>query len=164
MPLENVSLRAAVDWTLKKTNTGFDSTAHGPTSKSFGLVPAVATFQYLGGVRYTVAGGGNQVVDLSAISSANSFTGESATLTKIIGLLVLPTGSGVKVEPHTTDGLSWFFSGTTPAVTVPADGCFFFAQPAAQTMSGTSKNFKFSNTAGGGGATLTLDLVFLGGT
>jgi hypothetical protein len=160
VPLTQSSLEVRSTYALTRTNTGFGDTKVGPKTRTYTLQPAVATFNQLYAARLVLAAAASQTVDFSAITNLAQ---EAATLTKAVTLELYPSGTdaAVKIEPGAADPLTWFFSGTTPAITIPTGGVFVFAQPLAQVVSGAAKNLKFTNTGSG---TLTLDVILRGGT
>lgn len=159
MSLETVKLSTSIQFTLSKTVAGYDSISH-DDAKSFNLTPDTDTYSQHLTKRYSVAGGASQTVDLQSFT--DDFFGTAGSMTGVLGILVLPTvtGGGCKIEPGDSNALTWFFSGTTPGVTVPTGGCFFFAQTTSQTVDTSNKTLKFTNTHGSN--VMTLDLVIIG--
>lgn len=159
MALTAVELKASLTWTMQKTNTGFDATKNGPTTKSFYLGPSVATYNQLYAAQHSLSSGASVTIDLQSFTTLD---GTSVTFTKALAIFLTVTGSSVKIEPGASNPLTWFFSGTTPAVTVPASGCFVFAQPTTQTVDATHKTIKLTEGTGSGTAVVTIEI--LGGT
>jgi hypothetical protein len=98
--------------------------------------------------------------------SFTNLAGEAVTATKIYGVLIKVTGasSSVKVEPHGTNPLTWFFAGTTPSITLPGSttgACFLFVEGATEALSTTVRQWLLTN---GGASTATVDVVALVGT
>jgi hypothetical protein len=159
MSLEAVKLAATVQFTINKDVSGYDSLSH-DDAKSFSLTADTGTYSQYLTKRYTVAGAASQTVDLTSFT--DDFFGTAGAMTGVIGIMVLPTvtSGSCKIEPGDSNALTWFFSGTTPAITVPSGGCFFFAQLTSQTVDATHKTLKFTNTHGSN--SMTLDLVIIG--
>lgn len=93
-----------------------------------------------------LAASGTQTIDWTAITR---YLYDTAVYSKALGILVMPTGSDVKVEPGASNPLTWFFGGTTPSITIPDGGMFLFAlknSSAGQTVDATHCTHKFTNT------------------
>lgn len=158
MALDAAALAVQLAFTVSKAVTGFESLEH-TDAKSYRLTPDTATYSLLLAKRYTVAGGASQTVDLRSFTD---FYGDAKVMGGCLLLLVLPTvtSGGCKVEPGDSNALTWFFSGTTPAVTVPTGGVLVFGQPTSQTVDATHCTLKFTNTHGTNA--MTLDLLVVG--
>jgi len=109
----------------------------------------------------TIAPAGNSDVDFS--SFANQLY-ESLTPGGIYSLFLVPTGVGaqMRLSPGASNPLTWFFGGTTPSITVPADNGAFFAigQGTAQTIDSTHKVLNIANP--GSTALTVVVLAFVG--
>jgi len=162
MSLERVNLTINLAWLLSKTNTGFVDSEQGPDSKGFSLQGLdVAIQNQLFAAKYTVLASGTQVIDLSTFTNLVS---QATGLTSVLTLFLLPTGTNAicKLEPGASNPLTWFFSGTTPAISIPAGGTFVFSNPGTgtgQTVDGTHKNLLVTNTGAG---TLSLTVLAIG--
>ncbi|NBW14043.1 MAG: hypothetical protein EBR82_39200, partial [Caulobacteraceae bacterium] len=66
----------------------------------------------------------------------------------------------MKYEPGASNGLTWFLSGTTPAVTVQAGGFFLIGDGTYGTVSGSAKNIKITNV---GAVSGTYEIALIGG-
>ena len=134
MPLTQVNLSASVSWALARAVTGFADVTHGPDAKSFSLNaldPDV--WNEVFGAQYTIAAAGTQAVDLRTFTD---FAGTSVTADKALAVIVLVEGAGadrLNVLPHGTDGLQWFFGGTTEGVDIPGGGMLMFSEGADST-------------------------------
>lgn len=161
MALDSVKIIAGVQWSLSKTTTGY-AAAKQSDKHSVQASPAVATFDHLYSVSYPILAAGTQVVDLYAAYTDLAGNSISAD-TKANAVLVEVSGASGQItwEADATNGLSWFLSGTSPTLTIPASGFFLFYQPSAQVVSNTAKRILITNT---GGVTLTVKLTFLKGT
>ncbi len=156
--LKTCALIAGITAQLTRADTGF-TTATRKLTKQL-LATDVTAFNSVFAAEYSIAAAGTQTVDFFA--AFTDLLGNSVSLTKAIALLVLATGSGVIVEPKpATNPLVWFYSGTSPQITIHAGGGFLFFDGATRTIDATHRNILFTET---GGATLTLDVVLWGGT
>jgi hypothetical protein len=161
----SVSLRASLGWQLSKAVTGFDSpTQSGGLSGTFR--PATATFNHIYHLATTsIAAAGTQALNFYDVTS---ILGESVTSTKLCGVLIIAeatvTGGELKIEPHGTNGLTWPFSGTTPAITltVGTTGAgFLIWQGTTQTVGNTTKQWLLTNS---GSQTITVTVAAVIGT
>lgn len=123
----------------------------------------MATYNQLFSARYTILAAGTQAVDFYSFTN---LAGESVTATKIYAVVIVVTGAGssVKVEPHGTNPLTWFFAGTTPSITIPGSatpgGLFVFSEGGTETMNATTRQWLLTCS----GATATVDVVAIVGT
>lgn len=148
MTMRTASLRVSASWDYPKTNTGFAPNKQRDTlSGSYNAV--VATYQHGQIAQYTLAAAGTQTVDLYSLTAIN---GESATITKFKGLLLVATGTTggqIKIEPGASNPFAMGFSGTTPALTLDVftglDTFFVLANGISMTVDNTHKNVKLSN-------------------
>lgn len=154
MPLKQLTAQVAVSYQLDQTSTGF-----GTNTLKFGKThrlapdPAVHNAQY--GAQLTIAAGGNTTLDLTALTNQAN---EAANFTTpgVQGILLLPTGSSVVLEPGGTNGLTWFLGGTTPSLTLDSGDVFYLGKAVATTVNSTHKTLKLSNP---GGSPLTLNII-----
>jgi hypothetical protein len=162
MALTQIGISASMSWTLTKAATGFVDITQGPDAASFSSnALSVATWTELFAAQYTIAAAGTQAVDLRAITD---LAGNSATATKAMTFLVLATGATtdlLNIKPHGTNGLVWFFGGTTEGVNVPGGGMLMFSEGATSagfTIDATHKQFLLTNNGSG---SLTVKVVGL---
>ncbi len=157
MALDSSSVTVNVAWSLLKAISGFNTARYNDSSAYRLSFDPDTTATALFIARYTVSAAADQTIDLSSFTDP---LGTAVAAAKVYLLMLVPTGTNAeaKLEPGASNGLTWFLSGTTPAVTVPAGGVFLFAESAGETINGTHKNIKVTNTGSG---TLTLDVVAL---
>ena len=162
MPIQQVNLNIMSQWIMSRTNTGFATTVAGPDSINFTLTGInTTTFNQLAPLQYTILTTASQTVDLSALVNT---VYESFGLLHALTIVVSPVGSSVTIAPGASNGLTWWFGGTTPTITVPAGGFFCFSEPVAgpgHVVDATHKTLLFTNN---GGTTLTLSLLVIGST
>lgn len=159
MALSLSNINGEIGWTQATAITGWQNRRQGPDKLSVGLSPAVATYNEVYAVEGTLTASSSVTIDLYSITN---LLGEAKTLTKGIALMLKATTTGMKLEPGASNPLTWFFSGTTPAISVQAGGFFLFADGTTATLSASVRNIKITNLSGS--TTGTYDLVFLGGT
>lgn len=162
----SLSIRASMGWRLSKANTGLDATTQGPNGLSGTFAPATATFNRVYALASTnIAASGTQALNL------NSFTdllGVAVTATKACALLITATatvtGGILKIEEHGTNGLTWFFGGTTPSISLPVGTTgagFLVWQGTTQTLSSSDAQLLLTNT---GSQTITVTVSAVVGT
>jgi hypothetical protein len=122
----------------------------------------VGTYGNVFVARYTILAAGTQAVDFYSFTN---LVGETVTATKIYGVLVKVTGadSAIKVEPHGTNPLTWFFAGTSPSITIPGSatgGVFLFSEGGTEALSTTVRQWLLTNT---GSESATVDVAALVG-
>jgi hypothetical protein len=161
VPLTQVSLNASLTWQLARAVAGFTDVLHGPETAAFTLATLdTAVWNELFAAQYVVAGsGGTQTVDLRTF---NDLPGNAVTADKALVFVVLVAGAAtdrLNVKPHGTNGLQWFFGGTTEGVNVPGGGLLLFAdaEPGV-TVDATHKQLLLTNNGGG---SLTVKLLAL---
>jgi hypothetical protein len=148
---------AKLSWGLEKSNTGRNATKQ-DGSVDYSVAPAIATYTSVFSARYTILAAGTQAVDFYSFTD---LAGNAVTATKIYGVLIVVTGAGssVKVEPHGTNPLTWFFAGTTPSITIPGSatpgGMFLFSEGGTEVLSATVRQWLLTCA----GATATVDVV-----
>lgn len=162
----SVSIKASMNWRLSKTVTGFDAPSQGPGGLTGTYAPATATFNNIYHLASTtIAASATQALDFFTVVD---MLGTSLSATKICGILITATatttGGILKIEPHTTNPLTWPFAGTTPsiALTVGTTGAgFLIWQGTTQTVSNTVKQWLLTNT---GTQTITVTVSAVVGT
>ncbi len=154
----SLTIGASMGWAQASANAGFDDSKQGPSTTSFTATPSATTYSEVYLAQFTIAASANVTKNFNSFVNAFATT---ITATKILGILVKATGATgiMKIEPAPADNpLTWFLSGTTPAITLNCgtDGCgLMVCDGSAFTMSGTVKNWKISNT---GAATITVTI------
>lgn len=161
MPLTSGSLVSTASWTQTKTNTGRADVTQGPDSTVGTVTFTVATVNRVYTYPISIAASGTATIDLQAVTT---LLGEADVWTKVQGiLLTVDSGGGnIKLEPGASNPLTWFLSGTTPAVTVKAGGFMALGDGTTFTVSASVKTLKLTNLSGS--LTATGNLVLFGGT
>lgn len=153
----NVSISAA--WQQTKANTGFQPTVQGPDSLALNTVYTVGSSN----ANSIYVAQGTLVAAASTTIDLYSFTdqlGQSIQMVRVYAIIAKATTDSLKIEPGASNPLTWFFSGTSPAITIPAGGGFCFSQATAATVSSTVRNIKISNP---GSVTMTYNIAIIGG-
>lgn len=159
MPLDSGSLSASAVWSqsLETTGTGTVEQSDNNTNTVTFDTDSINRVHY---VNVSLSASASATYDLRSLTS---LLGESSAWTKVQGIkLSVDTGGGdVKLEPGASNPATWFFSGTTPAITVKAGGFVALGDGSSYTISATVKTLKLTNTSGS--LTATGTLVLFGG-
>ena len=123
-------------WTLSKTNTPLANTVYGPDNLNL-----TQTLSSVDMVTFTEVLVSSVTLAASATQdyNFNSFTdqaGNAVTITKALSMIITTSGPSTatcKLTASPANGLSWFLSGTTPAINIPAGAAFAFIMPQALT-------------------------------
>src|SRR4051812_40278269 len=131
MALTQCSVAMSFSWAFSVAVAGFQSRTQGPDSLSYSLSPDVATFNEAYVAKLSLAASATADIDLQSFTDVNA---TAVVLTKVIGLFVVPTGTGsaCEVKPGASNGLAWYWAGTGPTLTVPAGGAQGYVQPTAK--------------------------------
>lgn len=129
---------------------------------TYAAEPDESVYNQVFSAQYTILAAGTQAVDFYSFTN---LVGEAVTATKMYAVLVKVTGAGaaVKVEPHGTNPLTWFFGGTSPSITLPGSATgsvFVFSEGGTETLSSTVRQWLLTCS----GATATVDVVAIVGT
>lgn len=159
MPLDSGSLSATATWEQSVSTTGTGDVSQSDTNVST-VTFDESTINRVHYVNVSLAASASATYDLRSLTS---LLGESDAWTKVQGIkLQVDTGGGdVKLEPGASNPATWFFSGTTPAITVKAGGFVALGDGSSYTISATVKTLKLTNTSGS--LTATGTLVLFGG-
>lgn len=138
------------------TVSGSENTLAGTVlSPNGGLTAPATTFTDTGGGTAQSPPGStpNNFIEFD-ISSFTNNVGETVAPTKALGIEVITMSSysdslaQCQYAPGSSNGLSWFLSGTTPAITIPLGGAFALSGPATgtgQTIDSTHKTIRITN-------------------
>jgi hypothetical protein len=163
MPLTQVSLNNTLSFTLSGTTNGFPVSA-GPDNIASNLQGInTTTWNQLFAQTYSITASGTQAFDLTSFTNLIS---ESVTLMHALVLVIQVTGTNavVTLGPSASNGLVWFFGGTSPTIAVPNGGFFAYSLGAASTgqvIDSTHKSMTLTNTGSG---TATVVISILGST
>jgi hypothetical protein len=159
MALTSASTRMSISWEQYKTITGFNNIQQGQDSLALSVSPSLTGVSACNITFFeerTLAAAGSYVYDFS--TGLTDAFGTAINLSRIFAIAISSTAGITVYEPDTTNGLEWFLSGTTPKITIPQGGAFFYTAPTHQVVSGTDKRLKLSSTAGS-----TYKIAILGG-
>lgn len=97
------------------------------------------------------------------ISSFTNLVGETVTTGHVLSLMITPTGTGATcvLSPGASNGLTWFFGGTSPTLTIPIGGVEVHSDSPTgpgTVVDSTHKTLRITN---GGSANLTASVVIV---
>jgi hypothetical protein len=160
MPLTNVSLSDTFQFNLTNSNGTYPlSTGNQQVISNLAGIQ-VATWNQLFQLEFSLApSGGTTTFDLTSFTNAAL---ESVTAGHVLSIIVQNTtgvgnSSNVNIAPAASDGLQWFFGGSTQSINLPDSSSFTYTGPVGTTAVGTvvnstSKKMTLTNN-GSGGAT-----------
>ncbi len=163
MSLSKIVCNVSSQWQYSRSNTGgFLNTTQGTDSLNWNLSGInLSTWNQQYVTQLSLAGSGSTTLDLTSLTN---LVYESFTFAHVLMILVLPVGNSVTVEPGATNGLTWFFGGTTPSITIPSGGVFLFSAAAGatgQVVDSTHRTLTFVNASG---AANLVDVQIIGST
>lgn len=150
---DSLQIQATVTWEQSQSNGAlFQESVQGPDSVSYRSTPDAAVYTEIQVLSFTLAAAASLTLNLN--SFVNLFNA-TKTITKALGLLIKATntvlGGQLQVAPGASNGIGFWFSGTTPALVLscgdPAGaGCaILLADGVTNVVSGSVKNIDVSN-------------------
>lgn len=161
MGLTVASIAATGSWTQTRSTTGTLDVTQGPDSVSPSVTLDVTSINRLGYWNISLAASGTATYDLTSVTTLISET-DAWTKVQAIVLTVDSGGGNIKLEPGASNPATWFFSGTSPAITVKAGGFLALGDGSTYTIDATHKTLKVTNTSSS--LAVTGKLVIYGGT
>ena len=170
MAVSTLGIVGELNWSLQKDNTGFAKTKQGPDKLSVTLSPNILLYTQVYAGEIALTTGQSVVLDFyngtKNIAAAGNvaivdFLSDAVAFRKVLGIMVQAVGVSVKVEPNATDPMSWFLSGTLPAITIKAGGIFLVGDgDVSTTVLTTTGKIKITNM---GAITGSVKIALLGG-
>ncbi len=166
MPLADLSLVAALKFTLEKSVAGWPSIVQGEDSVTLSLAAVnLGVWSQAYAANLSLAGAATTTVDLRSFTN---LAGEAVVMNRVFGIVVqvVPDVAAdddceLVVEPGAANGLVWNMAD----ITVMANQTYLMTEAAddttGTTVDGTHKTLKFTND---GADALTATVVILGGT
>lgn len=154
MAVSTLGITGELNWSLQKDNTGFAKSKQGPDKLSVTLSPNILLYTQIYAAEIALTFGQSVVLDLfigiSKVGAAADvamvdFLHDPTIFRRVLGIMVQAVGVSVKVEPNATDPMSWFLSGTTPAITIKDGGFFLFGDGAQTAVLTTTGKIKITN-------------------
>ncbi len=150
MALSDLQLTLALSATLTKSITGFADDVQGPNELTFTLAGIdLTTFSKLLAADYSIAAAAHVDYDLFSFTDLQNL---STSMTTVLAVIVAPTAGDIVLSPGGSNPLTWFFSGTTPAVKCYENGVFLLCEAVAavgQTVDATHRNLTLTNNGAG---------------
>jgi len=161
MPMNSASTLVSLSWDQYKLVTGFDNVSQGPDSISSSISPLVT-----GATPCNIVFAEQRTLTATTTQAYNLFSGglldflgTTVAMTRIYAIAIVCTGGDVTLEPAASNGLIWFFAGTTPSIKVVSGGSFLLSQYTAQAVASGTREMKIT----AGAASSTYQIAFLGG-
>lgn len=161
MAMNSASTLVSLSWDQYKLVTGFDNISQGPDSISSSVYPLTTGATPCNTVfaeQRTLTSASVQVYNLFS-GGLVDFLGTTVAMTRIHAVAILCTDGDVTLAPNASNGLVWFFAGTTPSVKVLSGGSFLYSQYAPFTVASGTSSMKIT----AGSASATYQIAFLGG-
>ena len=161
--LTQLTLSASMQWALSKANTGFAATKQGSDNNTYSsTLTSFATWTEIFLQQMTITAASFNEFSLRTFTN---LVGVSVTAGHILAIEIVPTGTGATcaVTPGTTNGLTWYWTGTSPSLNVPINGCEFHCEDPAGTgtvLDATHNTLRITN---GGGSDLTVKVTAIVG-
>lgn len=146
MSLTAAGFQGSFGWSQSQLNTGFVATAQGGDSIAASILPDLSLYNSVMVGQYTIAASGTQSIDLR--NFVDLLNVSHTTTNKVIGMMLSVSGANVKLEPGTTNPLTWFWTGTTPVLTVKAGGFLCFGDGDSTVLDLTHSTLKLTNLSG----------------
>lgn len=161
MALTGFSFAVSTSWALERTQTPFASSSESD-SVYFALASLdTAVWNQVYVAQLSIATVSSTTIDLTSFTN---LVNETVAFDHVLSIFVQPNGADITIAPGASNGLVWFFGGTTPTIAIPNGAVFAYSLPdtsTGQVVDATHKTLLFTNT----GLTTTLvDVVILGQT
>ena len=156
MSVTSSGITGSFGWSLSRSNTGFGGVSQGD-SVSAAVNLDASLYNSVFAAEYTLAASGTQSIDLKNFVDLAFET--HTTTDKVIGIMVSVTGAPITIAPGASNGLVWFWTGTSPIVTIKAGGFLVFSDGAATTVDATHKTLTLTNLSASVVATVRIAIL-----
>ena len=156
MSVTSSGITGSLGWSLSRSNTGFGGVSQGD-SVSAAVNLDASLYNSVFAAEYTLAASGTQSIDLKNFVDLAFET--HTTTDKVIGIMVSVTGAPITIAPGASNGLVWFWTGTSPIVTIKAGGFLVFSDGAATTVDATHKTLTLTNLSASVVATVRIAIL-----
>lgn len=165
MPLTRVALQNTYNWSMNNaTSTGFASATQGDQITANLNNLSTTTFNQQFSEQYTLtASGGTATFDLTSFTN---LVGESVTLGHVLTLVVqVVSGNGpVNLAPGASNGLQWFFGGSTQSINLTNGDSLWFSNPSTATGTAVTSGAKTMTVTNNGTNQAIVKIAILGST
>lgn len=159
MSVTSSGITGSLGWSLSRSNTGFGGVSQGD-SVSAAVNLDASLYNSVFAAEYTLgitSPSNAQAIDLRNFVDLAFET--HTTTDKVIGIMVSVTGAPITIAPGATNGLVWFWTGTSPIVTIKAGGFLVFSDGAATTVDATHKTLTLTNLSASVVATVRIAIL-----
>ena len=156
MSVTSSGITGSLGWSLSRSNTGFGGVSQGD-SVSAAVNLDASLYNSVFAAEYTLAASGTQSIDLKNFVDLAFET--HTTTDKVIGIMVSVTGAAITIAPGASNGLVWFWTGTSPIVTIKAGGFLVVSDGAATTVDATHKTLTLTNLSASVVATVRIAIL-----
>ena len=156
MSVTSSGITGSFGWSLSRSNTGFGGVSQGD-SVSAAVNLDASLYNSVFAAEYTLAASGTQSIDLKNFVDLAFET--HTTTDKVISIMVSVTGAPITIAPGASNGLVWFWTGTSPIVTIKAGGFLVFSDGAATTVDATHKTLTLTNLSASVVATVRIAIL-----
>lgn len=156
MSVTSSGITGSFGWSLSRSNTGFTGVSQGD-SVSAAVNPDPVVYNSVFAAEYAIAASGTQSIDLRNFVDLAFET--HTTTDKVIGIMVSVAGANITITPGASNGLVWFWTGTSPIVTIKAGGFLVFSDGAATTVDATHKTLTLTNLSASVVATVRIAIL-----
>ncbi len=138
------ALKAALNWTLQNVVLSPYNPANESDTVSYQYPFPAGTLSICAGLFSN-----SFTVDLYSFTDLSGAT--VSGWTKLYAMILAPTGAGAiaKLIPGATHGLTWYWTGTGPILSVPAGGMEVHADVNATVLSTTVRTIDVTNSGSG---------------
>lgn len=159
MSVASSGITGSFGWSLSRSNTGFGVVSQGDSlASAVNLDPTVYNSVFAAEYTLGITSPSNtQAIDLMNFVDLAFET--HTTTNKVIGIMVSVTGGNITIAPGASNGLVWFWTGTSPIVTIKAGGFLVFSDGAATTVDATHKTLTLTNLSASVVATVRIAIL-----
>ena len=162
MSLFKAAVSSQVTWTQQSAIVGFVSAQQGPDKiySSVGVDVTVSDEFYV--YKGTLAISGTLVINLQSVTN---LLNEAVSFTGIRQIILKTDGANITLAPSVTSpttGLVWFFTGTTPVLTIKDGGTLLMDDGGFVTVDATHRSITITNTSAS--VTTYIELAIIGKT
>lgn len=157
MSLSKASVQSQISWTQQSSVSGFVKTQQGPDKVLKSTPVPIASLNEIYVYKGTLAASGTLTIDLKAVTN---LLNEAVVFTGVQKLYLSTSATNITLTPGASNGLVWFYTGTSPVLTVKAGGAITLDDGGVTAVSATHKTLTLTNLS----STLTtyIELAIIG--
>ena len=157
MSLSKASVQAQISWTQQSSTSGFVKTQQGPDKVLKSTPVAIAALNEIYVYKGTLAVSGTLTIDLRAVTN---LLNESVVFTGVQKLFLSTSATNITMTPGASNGLVWFYTGTSPVLTIKSGGAVTLDDGAVTVVDATHKTLTITNLSST--ATTYIELAIIG--